>query len=225
MDDLEGWISPAPTITMSDDYLVWAGAHMRSGVPTSELHVVVLPTLTEMRLEAMPASGGTYWFPDLDGNSLVYGVIGGGETPDNAVYLIDLGTDGHPRRLDASGHASMPLVSGETIVWKETDENPLNWGTLVECSILDGTTANIEFGTEESVNYPSMGDGYVVAWQWDPTKLQAYDVRSNSVLMVEAFPEAGTESDHRPHVNGRLLAWSHSPIDGSELELRWTFLP
>jgi hypothetical protein len=225
MDDLEGWVSPAPTITMSDDFLVWAVAHMRSGVPTSELHVVVLTTLTETRLEAMPAPRGTYWFPDLDGSSLVYGVIGGGDTPDNAVYLVDLGTDGNPRRLDASGHASMPLVSGETIVWKETDENPLNWGALVEHSVPDGTTANVEFGTEERVNYPSMGDGYVVAWQWDPTKLQAYDVRSNSVLMVEEFPETGTESDHRPHVNGRLLAWSHSPIDGSELELRWTFLP
>lgn len=218
--DPGGTVSPAPTIAISDRWLVWASVHEREAGPTSEMMALDLASMRTRTLASSPTTMSEFWFPALDGERLVYGVA---ERGSGMVFSLDLGGAGDPTRLDTSSRAAMPVVSGDTVVWKESSDNLLNWGSLVRYSLSTGGEQPIRFGAEAQVNYPSIGERFLVAWQWDPTRLYLYDLATNQVITVDESPGSTTESDRRPHVNGRLVAWSHAPEDG-DLELRWAIL-
>jgi hypothetical protein len=225
MDPVGGQVSPAPSIAMSDGWLVWTSIHVRNAVVTSELRALNLHS-GEIRLVASsPTTEGEFWFPDLDSDDLVYGVYQVTDgVPSGRVFETSLVDGVAPRRLDTDGAAAMPVVSGDTVIWKENPDNPFSWGTLVRYSKVTGSTGPIRLGEEPQVNYPTLGDRYLAAWQWDPTRFYLCDVETGRTLLVADYGRTSTEVDQRPQITGRLMAWSHAtPLD--TLELRWAYLP
>lgn len=225
--DAGGAATNPPTIAISDDWQVWTSTHGGGAAATATLTALDLASMEKRTLQTAPSGELEFWFPDLDGDHLVYGTAQAGAPGGNPVSMVfwqDLAAWTQPVRLDTSGIAALPLISGDTVVWKEAALNPLDWGSLVRYSLATGTAEPLGFGDEERVNYPSMGDRYVAAWQWDPTRFYLVDLVAHEAVLVAEFPRSGRESDRRPHIEGNLVAWSHVPETG-DLELRWAMLP
>jgi len=225
MDSDEGLPSPAPSIAISDRWLVWGTAHQRSSGPTSELRVFDLTSQEARVLDSGTAAVTEFWFPALDRDELVYGVVEngpGGST--RMVFHRDLSTSADAVRLDTSGRAAMPVISGETVVWKESPDNAFTWGSLVRYSLTTHEEQAIDFGAERALNNPSLGNRFLAAWAQDPTRFSIFDLLTNRIVLVEEFEPDSAESNVRPYVRGDLLAWSHVPPAG-DLELRWAALP
>jgi hypothetical protein len=116
--------SPLPLMSLDGDRLVWQAYHDAGTGLHSQL--LMFDGATEKRtvLFSAPVEQSQYWYPDLDGNLLVFGRVDlatvDGE-PDLHVYLVDLGAGGQlsPQRLDAAGGAVTPQIRGDTVVWKE----------------------------------------------------------------------------------------------------------
>lgn len=225
MDPPPEGIAPAPTLALSDSWLVWAAVHVRDGVPTSELTALALGSTASTVLESAPAGDAQYWFPSLDGAGLVYNVLRQRPTDSSReVYLRDLSTQAPPERLDDTGSAAIPQISGDTVIWKESIDNLLNWGRLVRYSLTSRETTPIVFGDETSLNYPTIGSRFVAAWERSSSTFYVYDLLEQRSVVVEALEPASLDVNVRPYVHGRVLAWSHAPAEG-DLELRWTLLP
>lgn len=225
MDAGEGLVSPAPSIAISERWLVWGSVHLRPSGPTSELTVLELRSDQVRVLDSGPAAETEFWFPAIEDDQLVYGVVEngpGGST--RMVFYRDLSTADEAVRLDTSGRAGMPVISGDTVVWKESPDNVFTWGSLVRFSMTTGEEQPIDFGAEHALNNPSLGDRFLAAWAQDPTRFNLFDLATDQVVVVEEFERDSTESNVRPYMRDDLLAWSHVPQAG-DLELRWAVLP
>lgn len=222
--------SPPPAISISGDRMVWHAFHQTPDGPRSELLMVELPDGEPTVLASSdPETGEQYWFPDLDGDRIVYGVAdysGGDTAVPLYVYLLDVSLPGQaPRRLDDSGRATTPAINGDDVVWKEA-ANVFEWGSVVHYSLADGTEEQLQFGSQPSLNYPTVGDRFVGAWGRDDKQLVIYDLeQGRSDLIGEALAPTSLGAMARPYISGDLLAWVS--IDGlsEDLHLNWAQLP
>ncbi len=227
-DGADGVQGPYPFIALDGDRLVWTAFHQRAEGPRSELSMASLPSTKPEIIDSQPLNRFEHWFPALDGDHLVYGSIETSATSiKRHVYLRDLGAPAtKPRQLDVTGNASMPDISGDNVVWKESPDNVLERGTLMLYSLASRVARPIAFGDEAMVNNPSLDDRFLAADVIDPTRLFLYDLIADKAVKLKEFPAAGREVYVRPHVAGGLITWAHSPAaEGSELILEWAPLP
>lgn len=222
--------SPLPLLAMTADRLAWGAFHGPAGHATSELLTVTLPDLTKRVVERAPSTKLQYVFPCLLGSELAFGVedpVIGAEHVD----LLDLATTGAPaRQVDTSGDATMPVLTGGSVLWKE-GANIFSSGQLVRHLLPDGPTTELAFGTWSGVLYPSAGRRFVTAWGWDTTQFYMLDLTTNQAVLLEGFPSTGPLNDVRPYIAGDLLVWSRgvSTLDAQggptqPLELNWARL-
>lgn len=222
--------SPLPLLAMDADRLAWVAFHGPAGHVTSELRTVTLPDLTKRIVERSASTKLQYVFPSLLGSELAYGVedpLTGAEHVD----LLDLGTTGAiARQLDTSGDATMPVLTPDSVLWKE-GTNIYDAGQLVRDPLPDGPATELAFGTWSGVLYPSAGPRFATAWGSDPTQFYVYDLTVNQAVLLEGFPATGPLNDVRPYVAGDLLVWSRgvSTFDAQgqptqPLELHWAGL-
>lgn len=219
---------PVPFFDIDGIRVVWTAFHGADAEQESQILVREHETGKTLVLRSASAAEEQFWFVDLDADRLVYGAV---EFPSSGpeerhVYLLDLADPAAgPQRLDESGLAAMPQISGDVVVWKETDPefHLLSAGTLVTYSVASEEIQPIDFGIPR-LNYPSLGDRFVAAWIQDATVFNVYDLLENQDLEVLRFPPTGAEAVVRPTIAGRLLVFTHVPADGAPLELQWAVL-
>src|SRR5690606_16744607 len=115
-------------------------------------------------------SQSEYWYPDVDGNQLVYGTVEyqADGSDDRHVYLVDLSSPAAiPEQLDADGEASMPVLHGRSVIWKTAPRefSSLNWGSLEIKALSDGGASPIPFPEvgQRDLNRPSVGANFLTA--------------------------------------------------------------
>ena len=87
------------------------------------------------------AAEGELWFPSLSGSRVAFCevVYSADRTTDTrTVYVLELGVPGaEPERLSDSDLATMPILVGDTVIWKEADPgfSMFNWGKLWESEV------------------------------------------------------------------------------------------
>jgi hypothetical protein len=216
--------TPAPTLAIDDHWLVWGSVHERRGRAMSELAIVDLRSFQRHILASVPASNATFWFPSLDGDSLVYNKLVTRPTVSSQVFFVDLPARRPGTRLDTSGDAAMPGISRDWVIWKRNPDNPFDWGRLARHSLASGNTTPFQLGDEPEANYPSVGSRYVAAWELESTTFYVYDLEDDKAVVIEALQPDAEEANVRPAVHGQLLTWVHV-LPGDQLQLRWAQLP
>jgi hypothetical protein len=227
----EGSGGQLPSLSVSEDYLVWAAVH---GSPAkSRLLLLDLRTMEQGVLAEEAPDRVQYWFPDVDGQRIVYGTVEPNEaftSDERHVYLLDLEGQGDPVRLDQSTSASEPAIQGDNVVWKESDPrlNFLVAGSLVRYSIASGRQEPLNIPTFEGLGFvePTVGERFAAAWPQSDRMLYIADLETGEYPPILDLGEADQDPHDavaRPDIEGDLLAYIFGPT-GGELELRWVLL-
>jgi len=227
--------SLVPSLSIQESTIAWTAFDIGPGGPVSQLLWAQAPGWEPTVVLERPAAEAELWFPWLDSGRVAYGEVrysADRDTDTRSVHLLDLGVPGaEPRRLDASDRATMPVLSGDLVVWKEADPgfSMFNWGRLFRHEIGGGGgTAPLDTGPHDYVNYPSLGARFVAWWAADAFQFVVYDLLEDRPMLVERHTASAGTNVLRPHVAGDLLVWLHVEGEGgpaSHAELRYAFLP
>jgi hypothetical protein len=225
--------SLVPSLAVYEPYVAWTSFDRGPSGAVSQLFVAEAPHWTPRLVLERAAAEAELWLPSLYGGLMVYTEIRYAQdrsTDERTVHLLDLGDpDGLSERLDASGMATMPLITGQTVVWKETDPgfNMFNWGRLVRYDLATGERETLSTWPQEYVNYPSIGSRFVAWWGADAFTFSVHDLMRRRARLVERHPTASETNVLRPHVSSDLLVWMQATFAGEDVrrELRWAWLP
>ena len=230
----DGVSSLVPSIAVRDSLVAWTAFDRGPDGPVSQLLIARAPAWEPTLLQQRRAAEAELWLPSVYGGRMAYTEVGYSpdrSTDERRVFLLDL-TDpaAEPLRLDASGRATMPLILGDTVLWKETDPgfNMFNWGRMVACRLPDCDPEPISIAPQEAVNYPSIGERFVAWWGRDAFAFGIYDLERGQARLIEIYPGESGDNVLRPHVADSLLVWlfvDASDPDAARSELRYTFLP
>lgn len=220
---------PVPFMTMSDQQLVWVAVHHAAGGLRFELLSYDLSKRETKVVESADASATSLWFPsfDQDGKRLVYSTI-----EDTAgreqfhVYELDQVVPGSlAKRLDRDGLATMPVISGDTVVWKTVRENIFNANTLARYSLARPSDAPVPLSVlGGGQNYPSLGSRYLVAWQDADSDVGLFDLRSGERRSIDPVPSSVQEGRERAVIAGALLVYLRADLSQEPKPLQLTWL-
>jgi hypothetical protein len=198
----------------------------------SQLRIAHAPDWEPRTIRGLPAADAELWLPSLLGSTLAYVEVHYRDDrtwDERFVFVTDTTTDAEPRRLDASGRATMPVVVDGAVLWKEADPGfaMFNWGRMFRHDLATGITRRLRLAPQQFVNYPSAGNRYAAWWGADSFQLGVYDLVLDEPQLLFRRPIASHESALRPHVAGDLLVWMHvdAEADGERGELRYAYLP
>lgn len=218
--------SPLPIMSLSDRYLVWQAFHQTQDGPRSQLLLFDQLSGETRVLFSQPPDVEQFWFPDIDANRLVYGVVDYREpsTP-QGIYLMDL-TDSRaePALLSASGFAVTPSIAGDWVVWKDAAD-VFNWGSIVGHNLVTGEERTLDFGQQASLNYPSVGNRFAAAWGADATMFFISDLMTLEPVKIQILAPDSQAGSTRPYVRGDLLVWAGIKPDDDSIILQWAVLP
>lgn len=224
--------SPYPVVAVNERHVVWQAFHETDEGERSQLIHVLLPDLVREILFSADPTRYQWWEPALDGDRLVYTEVDyvagdpGSAFKPAELYakLLDLSSPAHePVRLDASGRATEPAISGSTVVWKEAD-NVFIWGSLSVHSLTDGTTRFASVSPQSGIKTPSVGNRYVAFWGIDDTEFYLYDLKLGTTAKVlQMAPDSELPGALRPEVTGDLLVWLQGTDVGAAVA--WARLP
>ena len=224
--------SLVPSMALWGDTLVWTAFDRGTDGPVSQLRVAHAPDWEPRTLRELPAAEAEVWLPSLYGSTLAYVEVHYRDertSDERFVFVTDTTLDAEPRRLDASGRATMPVVVDGAVLWKEADPgfSMFNWGRMYHHDLATGTTRRLRLAPQQFVNYPSAGNRYAAWWGADSFQLGVYDLVLDEPQLLVRRPTASHESALRPHIAGDLLVWMHVDVeaDGEHGELHYAFLP
>ncbi len=205
-----------------------------SGGAVTRLWIAEAPAWEPRILAEEDAARHAYWLPSLRAQQLAYVDVTIGADPSEDVrhvMLMDLAPGARsPIQLDTSGNATMPILTDESVIWKEPDAGfaMFNWGRLFSYSIETGSIAPLRTGPQEYVNYPSGGGRFVAMWAADSSTFAVHDMERNASRTIVSY-DNGVDSIMRPHLAGDLLVWLHSrgdPLgDGPPSPVEYAWLP
>lgn len=226
---------PLPFFDLSGARLVWT---VMGGEPTeSQLWLLDLEAMERRLLLSADADLTQYWFPSIDGDLVVYGTLElglDGQSEERHIYLLDVGGDMTPRRLDASEAVSglapsEPDIRGDTVVWKEStlQESFVVEGRIVRYSLRTGEHEPLTLDPNHArYTFPIIGNRYVTAWSGYDRALYLADLETGRPVKVldlgltEVVPH---DAVFARDLVGDLLAYVYGPANG-DLELRWIVL-
>ena len=203
-----------------------------SGTAVSQLWIAEAPGWEPRLLVEADASERAYWLPSLRSRQLAYVDVTIGAEPSRDVrhvMLLDLDApDEAPRQLDASGNATMPVLTDDGVVWKEPDQGfaMFNWGRLVRHAFETNQLSTVRIGPQEYVNYPSGGGRFVAMWGADASTFAVHDLERGASRLISSYDNE-VDAIRRPHLAGDLLVWLHTRTDGlgngppAPLEYAW----
>ena len=225
--------SLVPSIAIYRPIVAWTAFDRGPAGPVSQLIVAEGPDWTPRVVQERRAAEAELWLPSLYGADMVYTEVRYSEDrsrDERFVHLLDLSNPGaEPRRLDASGRATMPLILDDVVLWKEAEPgfNMFNWGEMYRFDLATGEVRRISTWPQDAVNYPSIGERFAAWWGADSFSFGVYDVERDEPRLIERFPADSQDNVLRPHVAGSLLVWLF--VDGAAAggpsELRYAFLP
>ena len=224
--------SLVPSFSLSEGMVAWTAFERGASGPVSQLLVAEAPSWEPRVIAERAAIEAELWLPSLYGRRLVYTEVRYADDrsrDERSVHYLDLDRADPPRRLDRSGRATMPLLVGETVYWKEADPgfNMFNWGRMFHHELATGTTTPVSIWPQEYVNYPSAGTRFL-AWRGaDAFTFSVYDMVRERARLIERYPGASQENVLRPHIRGELMAWMYVDTSGAKeySELRWARMP
>jgi hypothetical protein len=217
-----------PTLAVDGRRIAWAGFDESSGAPRSFLRVVerASPDAATTLLD-LDIDDGLLWYPQLDRETLWYGIIepdfeGTTAGDDISIATIDLtNPSAGPSRFDGRGNDFNPAVSADYVVWKSVEPGfaALTWGQL---QVLD-RNSNGRLLIADQANNPSIGSRFVAFEEITHRKLLLYDLATR--VMVEIpDPMHGANGTVGPvAISGSLLGFNVS-AKGSKT-VYWTILP
>jgi hypothetical protein len=170
----------------------------------------------------------------MDGSLVVFGTVElapDGLSDQRHIYLLHVGEETAPTRLDSGTSVSDPVIHGQDVVWKESDPslNFLNAGSLVRYSLTTKLITPVALPTVAGLGFtdPSIGNRFAAAWAQSLRDIYLLDLRTDKFLkIIDLGPMISDPTDTvaRPHVAGDLLTYVYGPAT-SALELRWVILP
>ena len=225
--------SLVPSFSIDELSVAWTAFDIGPEGPVSQLWWAHGPGWEPMLLQERLAAEAELWLPSLSGARLAYAEVRYSEdrtTDTRRVYVLDLGVPGaEPVRIGRSELATMPVLAGDTLVWKEADEgfNMFNWGRLWRGEIGGSEFEPLDTAPASYVNYPSAGLRFLAWWNSDAFDFVVYDLLEQRPRVIERYAADSRANVLRPHVAGNLLVWLYVVGEGpgSEAELRWAFLP
>lgn len=225
--------SLVPSFSVYQPIIAWTAFDRGTDGPVSQLLYAEAPTWTPTVALERPAAEAELWLPSLYGRTVVYSEVRYStdhQTDERSVHLLRLGVPGaEPRRLDASGRATMPVISDDTVLWKEADPgfNMFNWGRMFQCDIASGEVSPVSIWPQEYVNYPSAGGRFVAWWGADAFSFGVFDLVRDRARLIASYPSKSETNVLRPHIAGDLLVWLYVEGAGPDAssELRYAFLP
>lgn len=229
----EGVSSLVPSFSVQESTIAWTAFDIGPDGPVSQLLWAQGPGWEPVVVLERPAAEAELWFPWLDTGRVVYSEVrysADRTTDTRSVHLLDLGIPGaEPMRLDTSGRATMPVLAGDIVLWKEADPgfSMFNWGRLFRYEIGGEGATPLDTRPHGYVNYPSVGGRFVAWWAADAFQFAVYDLLEDRPRLMERHTAASGVNVLRPHLAGDLIAWLHVEGEGptSHAELRYAFLP
>ena len=222
-----------PSFSIQESTIVWTAFDRGAGGPVSQLLWARAPDWEPAVLLERDAAGGELWFPSLSGSRVAFCevVYSADRTTDTrTVYVLELGVPGaDPERLSDSDLATMPILVGDTVIWKEADPgfSMFNWGKLWESEVAGPGPHRLDTAPLEYVNYPSAGSRFVAWWSADAFTFGVYDLLEDRTRVVERYTAASQANVLRPHIAWDLLVWLYVEGEGedSDAELRYALMP
>ena len=222
-----------PSFSIQESTIVWTAFDRGAGGPVSQLLWARAPDWEPAVLLERDAAGGELWFPSLSGSRVAFCevVYSADRTTDTrTVYVLELGVPGaDPERLSDSDLATMPILVGDTVIWKEADPgfSMFNWGKLWESEVGGPGPHRLDTAPLEYVNYPSAGSRFVAWWSADAFTFGVYDLLEDRTRVVERYTAASQANVLRPHIAWDLLVWLYVEGEGddSDAELRYALMP
>jgi hypothetical protein len=226
--------SLVPSIAIYQPIVTWTAFDTGPNGAVSQLLVATGPEWQPRVIDERPASEAELWLPSLSGSTLAYTEVvyaADHRTDERHVLLRSLAEPAAPtRRLDTSGRATMPLVLGDAVYWKEADPgfNMFDWGRMYRYDLLSGDVEPLSIAPQERVNYPSIGSRFIAWWGRDAFSFAIYDTELRRVRRIATYSAGSQDNVLRPHVSGDLLVWlfvDAGTTRAMSSELRWTYLP
>jgi hypothetical protein len=222
-----------PSFSIQESTIVWTAFDRGAGGPVSQLLWARAPDWEPAVLLERDAAEGELWFPSLSGSRVAFSevVYSADRTTDTrTVYALELGVPGaEPERMSDSGLATMPILVGDTIIWKEADPgfSMFNWGKLWGSEVGGPGPHRLDTAPLEYVNYPSAGSRFVAWWSADAFTFGVYDLLEDRTRVVERYTAASQANVLRPHIAWDLLVWLYVEGEGddSNAELRYALMP
>jgi hypothetical protein len=217
-----------PTLAIDDRRLAWAGFDESSGSPRSFLRIAERATpATGTTLLDLDIDDGLLWHPQLDENTLWYGIIepdftgtrGGDEIH---IETIDLANpSAGPARFDGHANDFNPAVSADHVVWKSVEPGfaALTWGKL---HILDRRTSE-RLVVGDQVNNPTVGPRFVAFEEISHQKLLIYDLATRTLVEIPVPTRGNNGTVGQGAISGNLLGFSVSAKGAKTVS--WIILP
>jgi hypothetical protein len=216
-----------PQISLTDSALIWTSVHLVDGKAQFFLRSYSTQSHKTSNLLVSQAAKTEFWFPNADDQGrLVYGTVEyatPGGTSTFHVYLGDLTkTPFQPRRLDATGGATNPVLHGDEVIWRTVTGNVSDWGQAIRFSLTTGATSTVDFESQTKLQYITAGNEFLAAWFWDSTELEIFDLVTNEPVVVKRYEATSTSALVRPVAAGDLVIFiiGEDP-PGSDLQLCW----
>jgi len=222
-----------PSFSIQESTIVWTAFDRGADGPVSQLLWARAPDWEPAVLLERNVAKGELWFPSLSGSRVAFSevVYSADRTTDTrTVYALELGVPGaKPERLSDSDLATMPILVGDTVIWKEADPgfSMFNWGKLWESEVGGPGPHPLDTAPLEYVNYPSAGSRFVAWWSADAFTFGVYDLLEGRTRVVERYTAASQANVLRPHVAWDLLVWLYVEGEGDDsyAELRYAVMP
>jgi hypothetical protein len=222
-----------PSFSIQESTIVWTAFDRGDRGAVSQLLWARAPDWEPAVLLERDAAEAELWFPSLSGVRVAFCevVYSADRTSDaRTVYVLELGVPrAKPERLSESDLATMPVLIGETVIWKEADPgfSMFNWGKLWESEIDGPGPHRLETAPIEYLNYPSAGSRFVAWWSADAFTFGVYDLLEDRTRVIESYTAASGANVLRPHIAWDLLVWLYVEGEGddSDAELRYALMP
>ena len=225
--------SLVPSFSVHEEAVAWTAFDRGPNGPVSQLLWARAPDWEPVVALERPAADAELWFPSLHAGRIAFCEVvysADGATDTRSVYLLDLAVpESEPQKLSHSDLATMPILSGATVIWKEADPgfSMFNWGRLWRTEIGGPGPTRLDTAPLDYVNYPSVGSRFLAWWSADAFIFGVYDLLEDRPRVIEAYTSVSGANVLRPHLAWDLLVWLYVEGEGpdSHAELRYAFLP
>ena len=225
-----------PMAAISDAGVLWATNHAAAvGGPRCELHYAALSGLRARVVAAAPCARTELWYPRSDGARFVYGTVeypADGAPDQRHVYLVDESNLTDPRRLDPDGLASLPALSGDTVVWKAAPPglNMFSPAGLVQLHLSSSDPPRaVAFPDVDPplLTTPTIGPRYLVGDDAAGGAVTAWDLSAAVPVPIDRLGSSDPGFLSGARLSGDVLAWFYTSTTqgGGRREVRWLWLP
>jgi len=224
--------SLVPSFSIYERQIVWTAFDRGPDGPVSQLLYAREPGWKPEVLLERPAAEAELWLPSLYGSHVAFTEVryaNDRSSDERAVYHMHVADPAGARRLDASGHATMPILTSDAVLWKEAQEgfNMFNWGRMYRFDLASERVTTVDTWPQPWVNYPSAGERFAAWWGSDSFQFGVYDLVRLRPRLIQRLPVGSDAGILRPHISGDLLAWlEFDETEGTGGgELRYAWLP